>query len=60
MDAASGWCRGCGRSLAEIAAWREAGEALQRQILAQLPQRRIELRRLGLLLGPWAQPEQPR
>ena len=52
MDAASGWCRGCARSLQEIAGWGSAGEARQRQILALLPLRRAELRRLGLWLGP--------
>jgi len=52
MDATSGCCRGCARRLDEIAGWGGAPEAMQRHILAQLPARRAELRRLGLWLGP--------
>ncbi|MFG6486189.1 DUF1289 domain-containing protein [Roseateles sp. BYS78W] len=51
MDAASGWCRGCARRLDEIAGWGSAPELRQRQILDQLPARRIELQRRGLWLG---------
>lgn len=54
MDAASGWCRGCARSLDEIAGWGRAPEAVQRRILDQLPARRLELQRQGLWLGPEA------
>jgi uncharacterized protein len=43
LDRATGWCRGCGRTLAEIGAWRDAGDAEKRAILARLPER---LRRL--------------
>ena len=52
MDAASGWCRGCARSLGEIAGWGSAPPELQRRILEQLPPRRAELQRQGLWLGP--------
>ncbi len=52
MDAASGWCRGCARSLQEIAGWGSASEARQREILAGLPARRAELQRQGLWLTP--------
>ena len=52
MDAASGWCRGCARRLDEIAGWGGAPEGRQRQILEQLPARRVELQRLSLCLGP--------
>jgi uncharacterized protein len=52
MDAVSGWCRGCARRLDEIAGWGGAPEERQRQILAQLPARRIELQRRQLWLGP--------
>ena len=52
MDAASGWCRGCARTLGEIAGWGGAPEAVQRQVLDQLPPRRIELQRRGVWLGP--------
>ena len=47
MDAASGWCRGCARSLNEIAGWGSAPEAVQRQVLARLPERRLVLQRAG-------------
>lgn len=40
MDAASGLCAGCGRTLDEIARWGAMSEAERRAILAQLPQRR--------------------
>lgn len=53
MDAASGWCRGCARSLDEIAGWCGAPEAVQRHILEQLPGRRTDMHRHGLWLGPW-------
>lgn len=52
MDNAGGWCRGCARTLGEIAGWGGAPEAVQRHILDQLPPRRIELQRRGLWLGP--------
>ncbi len=58
MDAASGWCRGCGRSLTEIAAWGQASESSQRHVLDQLPDRRLHLHHHGLLLGPWAENEE--
>ena len=40
LDPATGYCRGCLRSVAEIAAWYEAGAAEKRAILARLDQRR--------------------
>jgi predicted Fe-S protein YdhL (DUF1289 family) len=40
MDAASGLCAGCGRTLDEIARWSAMSEAERRAILARLPQRR--------------------
>lgn len=52
MDAATGWCRGCARSLDEIAGWGGAPEAAQRLILARLPERRVEMQRHGCWLGP--------
>lgn len=52
MDEASGWCRGCARRLDEIAGWGGAAESRQRQVLDQLPARRVELQRRGLWLGP--------
>ena len=58
MDAASGWCRGCGRSINEIAGWGGAPETVQRHVLDQLPERRVELHRHGLWLGPWSHSEE--
>lgn len=42
IDPATGWCRGCARTLAEIAAWASASEAEQAAILAALPARRAK------------------
>ena len=39
LDAARGWCVGCGRTLAEIAAWPAASADERRAILARLPER---------------------
>ncbi|GAB4037681.1 MAG: hypothetical protein Fur0014_05700 [Rubrivivax sp.] len=40
MDPASGWCRGCRRTLAEIAAWGSMDDEAKRAVWAQLPARR--------------------
>ncbi len=40
MDPVSGLCRGCGRTLAEIAGWSQIGDAERRRIMAALPERR--------------------
>ncbi len=40
MDAASGFCRGCLRTLDEIAQWSRLDEAGKRAVLARLPPRR--------------------
>ena len=40
MDPHSGLCRGCARTLAEIAAWAQLDDAGREAILAILPQRR--------------------
>lgn len=39
MDARSGLCRGCARSIGEIAEWGTADEARKRVILATIQQR---------------------
>jgi predicted Fe-S protein YdhL (DUF1289 family) len=39
MDAASGFCEGCLRTIEEIAGWSAAGDDDKRRIWAQLPQR---------------------
>jgi predicted Fe-S protein YdhL (DUF1289 family) len=40
MDAASGLCRGCHRTLDEIAAWSVLDDDAKRAVLAELPARR--------------------
>ncbi|MBV9521328.1 MAG: DUF1289 domain-containing protein, partial [Alphaproteobacteria bacterium] len=40
IDQRTGFCRGCARTLAEIAGWLEFSAQEQRQILAALPDRR--------------------
>lgn len=40
IDEASGWCEGCGRTLAEIAAWGEMSEAQKASVWASLAARR--------------------
>ena len=40
MDPASGLCRGCLRTLDEIAAWSTLGDDARRAIVAALPDRR--------------------
>ncbi len=39
LDAASGLCAGCGRTIDEITIWGEASLAQRKAILAQLPAR---------------------
>ena len=39
MDAATGWCEGCLRSLDEIAGWSRMDNAAKRVVWAQLPER---------------------
>lgn len=46
MQAASGWCEGCQRTLEEIAAWGTMTDADKRAIRRQLEQRRAMLSRL--------------
>jgi uncharacterized protein len=41
MDAPSGWCEGCLRTLEEIADWGRMSEEAKRQLWAELRQRRI-------------------
>ena len=45
MDAATGWCLGCARTIDEIAAWGGLDAATKRKVWALLPPRR---ERLGL------------
>jgi predicted Fe-S protein YdhL (DUF1289 family) len=39
LDTATGWCRGCGRTLAEIGDWSYADDAEKQAILARLSER---------------------
>jgi predicted Fe-S protein YdhL (DUF1289 family) len=39
VDAASGLCRGCGRSLAEIEQWTRLSDAERARVMAELPPR---------------------
>jgi uncharacterized protein len=41
LDPASGYCRGCFRTIAEIAAWGGLGRAERQRILDALPARRL-------------------
>ncbi|HKW54579.1 MAG TPA: DUF1289 domain-containing protein [Stellaceae bacterium] len=40
LDSDSGYCRGCFRTLAEIAAWSSLARADKQRILGELPARR--------------------
>lgn len=40
LDPRTGWCVGCGRSMAEISRWPLAGDDERRAILARLPERK--------------------
>jgi predicted Fe-S protein YdhL (DUF1289 family) len=42
MDASSGLCRGCLRTLDEIAAWSVLDAVAKKAVLAALPARRLE------------------
>jgi hypothetical protein len=42
LDPASGYCRGCFRTIAEIAQWVSLAPEQKRQVLAALPARRAE------------------
>jgi uncharacterized protein len=41
MDARSGWCEGCLRTLDEIAAWSTMDDAGKRAVWDALPERRV-------------------
>ena len=50
VDDASGLCRGCGRSLTEIAGWSRYSDAERARVMAELPER---------LAAMGAEPSQP-
>lgn len=43
VSGATGLCIGCGRTLAEIAAWGEMSESERQAVMAELPARMVEL-----------------
>jgi predicted Fe-S protein YdhL (DUF1289 family) len=43
MDAASGYCRGCARTIDEIIAWGRLDDDAKRAVWKQLPQRQARL-----------------
>ena len=47
MDARSDLCSGCGRTLAEIAAWGSLAPAERRKIMAELPARQRAAQQLA-------------
>ena len=51
VDPVSGLCIGCGRTLAEIAAWRDLDADAQRAILAELEPRLAAARSRGARAG---------
>lgn len=51
IDRRTGWCRGCARTLDEIAAWPLADEAARLAITAALPGRHERLARRRRWLG---------
>ena len=42
IDAATGWCAGCLRTIDEIAAWGSLDESAKREVWKRLPARRAE------------------
>jgi uncharacterized protein len=42
MDAATGWCKGCYRTIEEIIAWGQGSEPYQRAVWQALPQRHTQ------------------
>lgn len=43
IDAATGWCEGCGRTLSEIANWVRSDASSRRALLTELPARMAAL-----------------
>lgn len=56
LDAATGWCEGCGRSGAEIATWIDADDTRRLEIWADLPARLAKLGMESRVL-PWTADE---
>ena len=51
VDAQTGYCLGCGRTMGEIGGWVKLGTQGRAQVLAQLPKRMEALTKQGKL-GP--------
>ncbi|KCZ86445.1 MULTISPECIES: DUF1289 domain-containing protein [Hyphomonas] len=47
VDASTGWCLGCGRTLKEIGQWVAMGEPGRERVLCELPERIGKLEALG-------------
>ena len=50
LDARTGWCRGCQRTIEEIAEWGSLDDEGKRAVLAKLPARR------AIMKGPADEP----
>jgi uncharacterized protein len=55
MDAATGWCEGCLRTIEEIASWGAMDDAGRRTVLSALPARRVR-RRMASAAAPPVRP----
>jgi predicted Fe-S protein YdhL (DUF1289 family) len=45
MNAPTGWCEGCGRTIDEITLWSRLDDSAKLQVWKLLPERRAELQR---------------
>ena len=52
IDAATGWCAGCLRTIDEIAAWGSCDNAAKLAVLRRLPARRAERDRRDVEAAP--------
>jgi len=52
IDAATGWCAGCLRTIEEIAAWGSLDNGAKRAVLKRLPARRAERDRRDVDVAP--------
>jgi predicted Fe-S protein YdhL (DUF1289 family) len=52
LDPVAGLCRGCGRTLAEIAQWMQLSPAKRGAVMTQLPRRLAEMRGAGKARRP--------
>ena len=52
IDAATGWCAGCLRTIDEIAAWGSLDNVAKRAVLKRLPARRAERDRRDVDVAP--------